>query len=289
MDRDNPLMDPNVNFHRLGLGGWSRAFGDDVRQPGKLYFEGTTHLIYQETALSVLPGLSTRPKFIFLLRDPLARVASSFNYTRGNLANVKGTLTLDRYFEMLAAGDTAALRRFVLSDQSAYVLQRDLQYSNYWPYLQRWLDALGAERMLVLQFERLTQQPLECMREVCEFLEISPHHFESGYDFATHNATVKLASSRVHRWAQRVASRVPPGRVKRTLRRAYYWAQLRERAERAARPSAHSCEELRRELEAGTRKLGEAFDLDLALWDSAPRASVEAVEARPRAAIRSAT
>jgi hypothetical protein len=279
-------MDPNVNFHRLGLGGWSRAFAGDVRQPGKLYFEGTTHLIYQETALSVLPGLATRPKFIFLLRDPLARVASSFNYTQGNLAKVKGSLTLDRYMEMLAAGDTAALRRFVLSDQSAYVLQRDLQYSNYWLYLQRWLDALGPERMLVLQFERLTRHPLECMREVCEFLEISPDYFESGYDFATRNATVKFASSRVHRWAQRVAYRIPPGRGKRLLSRVYYWAQLRERDHFTARPSARWCEELRRELEPGTRKLGEAFAIDLALWDSAPRATVDA---RARAALRSLT
>lgn len=286
MDRDNPLMDPKLNFHRLGLGGWSRVFGDDLRQPGKLYFEGTTHLIYQETALSVLPGLSTRPKFIFLLRDPLARVASSFNYTQGNLARVKGTLTLERYFELLAAGDTATLRRLVLSEQSAYVLQRDLQYSNYWLYLQRWLNVLGAERMLVLQFERLIRQPLECIREVCKFLEISPDYFESGYDFSTRNATVKFASSRVHRLAQRVACRMPPGRAKRVLSRVYYWAQLRERDPFTTRPSARWCDELRRELEPGTRKLEEAFAIDLALWDSITLAPVGT---RPRAAIRSAT
>jgi hypothetical protein len=266
MDRGNPLIDPSANVHRLGLEGWGRSFGVRAREPGKLYFEGTTHLIYQETALSVLPGLPTRPKFIFLLRDPLERVASSFNYTQGNLAQVRANLTIERYFEMLVARDTRRLQQFVVSEQSAYVLQRDLQYSNYWPYLSRWLEVVGPQRMLVLQFERFIRQPLDSMREVCRFLEISPSYFEQGYEFSTRNATVHLASSRVHRWAQRVARVVPPGRVRRKLSRVYYWAQQRDTSTTKARPSAKLCEQLRQELEPGTRKLGETFDIDLALW-----------------------
>jgi hypothetical protein len=270
MDRNNPLIDPSANVHRLGLGGWRRSFDDRAREPGKLYFEGTTHLIYQETALSVLPGLPTRPKFIFLVRDPVERITSSFNYTRGNLARVRASLTIERYFEMLAARDTRSLQRLVVSEQSAYVLQHDLEYSNYWLYLRRWLDVVGPQRMLVLQFERLIRRPLDSMQKVCRFLEISPSPFEHGYEFSRRNATVQLASSLVHRWAQPVARMVPPGPVKRMLSRMYYWAQQRDPLTTRARPSAKLCEELRRELEPGTRKLSEMFDIDLGLWGSSP-------------------
>jgi hypothetical protein len=270
MDRDHPLIDPVSNFHSHGLSGYGRAFAADRREPGKLYFEGTTHLVYQETALAELPRLATRPKFIFLLREPVARVASSFNYTQGNLAQVKSELTIERYFELLVAGDTRQLRRYVLSEPSAYVLERDLLYSDYWRYLQRWLEVLGHERMLVLQFERLTRQPLECVRQVCDFLDVSAAPFEGGFDFSTRNRTVQLLSSRVHRWAQRAARFVPPGPVKRTLSRTYYRLQRRE-ASQASRPSAQVCDAMRHELEPGTRKLAEAFDIDLELWGIAAK------------------
>jgi hypothetical protein len=272
MDSSNPLMDPSANVHRLGLEGWAQSFDNPLRQHGKLYFEGTTHLIYQETALSVLPGLPTRPKFIFLVRDPVDRVASSFNYTQWNLAQVTGRLTIDRYFEMLVSGDTSTLRHYIASEQSAYVLQRDLQYSNYWPYLCRWLEAVGPERMLVLQFERLVRDPLACMREICGFLGVSSDHFERDYEFVTRNATIRLASSGLHRWATRAARLVPAGHFKSTLRRAYYWAQQRNTVTSKVPPSARLCEQLRRQLEPGTSKLGETFRLDLDLWGSAAQA-----------------
>lgn len=272
MDPGNPLMAREANVHRLGLAGWSKAFATGTREAGKLYFEGTTHLIYQRTALSILPGLATRPKLIFLLRDPIERLISSFVYTQNNLAQVRSGFTLDQYLEMIAEGRLHELERFIFSRQSAFVLQRDLQYSNYWHYLEQWRGAVGSERMLVLQFEQLIAQPTAVMRRVCNFLEISASHFEDDYAYPAHNLTMRIANTSIHRWAQHWANLLPTGQFKQTLSRVYYRLQRRKPERMRSQPSPQLLEMLRERLGPNTLTLARQFDLDLRLWKSIAQA-----------------
>lgn len=264
MDEDNPLIHPERNYHRRALMGYPELFASPARRPDALYFEATTHLIYQQTALEVLPELPTEPKFIFLLRDPLRRLRSSFDYTRENLARVRGSIDFEGYANMLLAGSTQPLAQYVRSRSSLYVLERDLDYCDYWKYLERWLHRVGPSRMLVLQLEALQRNPGQVMTDVCEFLGVSPEPFQGTFGFATKNETIAVSNRALHRWAKRWSRALPPGQTRALLRRAYYRLQQRTPHKSTISPKLEA--ELRRRLERGHSQLASHFGLQLGLW-----------------------
>jgi hypothetical protein len=89
VDADNPLRRPEANYQQHGL---ERYTFFAHRSPRNSFLlEGTTHYLYQQTALNFFAQLQPQPHVVVILRKPSARILSSFRYTQNNLARLDPT------------------------------------------------------------------------------------------------------------------------------------------------------------------------------------------------------
>lgn len=226
--------------------------------------EATTHYLYQETALEVVPALPNEPQVIAVLRDPAERAYSSFQYTKHNLARTSSPITFSEYVAMALAGlsESRAKHLFGLS---GYVLRNDLRYGRYVDYLTRWVEAMGSERVGVFIFERMRDDAAAFMHELCGHLELDPVPYEE-YAFDRKNETIHTRSRVVHRMARRVSHLVPRGRLRRVLLRVYTKLQSGGEARTRSPADEKAIEALREHFAPYNERLGRVFDVDVADW-----------------------
>jgi hypothetical protein len=159
--------------------------------------------------------------------------------------------------EYLAAADRLTPDDFLDPDNEKYMAFRGGCYADYLP---GWLDVLGPERVRVIDFQRLLDQPIVTLDETAAWLGLDPARFPAGA-LSSENRTTGFRSRRFQRVAlegndrfERALRRHPE--AKRKLRAFYYRLNGRVaeepisdavRAELAARyeePNARLAQEL---------------------------------------------
>ena len=265
MDRDNPLLKNESNFHDHGLCGYEEYF-KHCHERSKFIFEATTHYLYQETAREILSTLNTDPNVIFVLRKPSERIFSSYKYTKNNIANLKNDISFCELISMIKSGASERLARSFYSPSSAFVLQRDIEYSQYINYLSPWVASIGRERVHVFLFEEMRQSPRAFMERLSNCIGIDAS-FYTKYDFTPRNETYQVTFQGLHRKARRFARYFPHDGVGRLLRNVYLGLQDNRRKAAKSQEDCEVLARLAREFEPFNKCLAEAFNLDLSLWD----------------------
>lgn len=265
MDKDHPLLKQKSNFHDHGLRGYKSYF-KDCHEKSHIIFEATTHYMYQKTARNVLSSLYTNPNVIFVLRKPSDRIYSSYQYTINNIANLKKEISFSELISMIKSGATERLVRNFYSPASAFVLQRDIAYSQYINYLSPWVASLGRERVHVFLFEEMRQSPHAFMERLSCCLGIDAT-FYTKYDFTPRNETYQVTYKGLHRRARRLARYFPNKGMGRFLRNMYLSLQDHRRSVAKSREDCEVLASLAREFEPCNKSLAAAFNLDLSLWD----------------------
>lgn len=260
MDREHALARPGQSFHDGGIRGYERFFEHCGEAP--VVLEGTTHYLYQQTACEVLASLPTRPRLVFSLREPAGRVYSSFNYTKNNLANLDAGVTFSQFIAMSGGGHlNEAPPRL---DPRARFLRDEVQQGEYVDHLERWVTALGRERIRLLLFERLRENPRDAVVELSTWLGIDATWYDH-YDFSTANPTIHIRRRGLHRLARRVAPLVPTGRIKQVVKRLYMAAQ-RQPPSGMSEEDRQMLDALRVHYRPYNERLAERFGLDLSCW-----------------------
>ncbi|MBP0484464.1 sulfotransferase family protein [Sagittula salina] len=260
MDRENPLLG-HPNIHDDGLAAFAAEYDAVCRAPVRM--EATTHTLFQRTALQAAvqwPDL----RVVVILREPAARVLSSFSYTQNNLGRIPARVGFADYLAAVQAG--APLTGMVQHPASAYVLARDPEYSRYATWLAPWIETLGRDRVLPLLFETMRSDPEGTLREVVDWLGLEPLALEPGA-LSARNRTEAVRSPGLQRAARRLNAALPvPGGLKRGLKAAYMAVQGRAApAQRAARDRA-AFERLREGYRADNARLAALTGLDLGAW-----------------------
>jgi hypothetical protein len=147
--------------------GWYRGhFPYRFRLHGRITGEATPALLYDARAAERVARDLPKVKLIALLRNPTDRAWSQWwlNRSRGH-EPLEFEEAIAREPERLRAGGDGRLRY-------AYVSR-----GMYAEQLERWFDAVGRERVLVLESERLPDD--QTRRRLCDFLGIaaSSHPF----------------------------------------------------------------------------------------------------------------
>lgn len=264
MDKDHPLLKKESNFHDHGLCGYE-AYFRHCHSSSKVVFEATTHYIYQKTACDVLSTLATYPQVVFVLRKPSERVYSSYQYTRNNLANLKKDISFAEFIYMVKNGSTERLSRSFVSPRSAFVPQRDIQYSQYINYIHPWVACLGRERVHIFLFEEMRQSPHIFMERLSRCIGIDAAFYTS-YDFTARNETYQVKYKGLHRKARQFARYLSKEGVGGFVRKMYFSLQDNGRKGARSKEDLETLAALEREFEPFNRRLAEAFNLDLSLW-----------------------
>lgn len=262
MDREHPL------YRRYG-----RAVQDDGLEAlahffdkddnSRVRFEGTTHSFYQETARQYLTAKDWQPLIVVLLREPAARLLSSFRFTRDNLANCDKSLSFDQYVDWLLADETDKLDRFFNSENSLWIGKRELQLGKYVQWLDWWRERIPAQCVHLELFERLRTDPAGSTQELCKRVGVDTHFYDT-YAFTRHNTTQAVGRQGVHRLARRLQPLLPRGRVYEYLKRGY--TRWQGGAAEEDHGYTEGLERMRAYFAPWNRELAERYQLDLAYW-----------------------
>lgn len=269
MDRDSPYCELERSIHAQGIDGygqfWEHWDGERFR------LEATSRYFDQETSLRTLSGLDEPPHAVFVLRDPVRRLISAFEYARNNRGTVRADVTLAAFVDALENGTTDALltpddgSRFSQETRrEVSQLPRELDYGRYLQRLAAWKASYPADRLHVLLFERLRDTPRKFTQDLARTLGLDPAFYD-GFEFRRENATVRVRSHVLHKLVRRAAPFVPRVGWTRSAYKTYLRLQEVRRRSATADPTV---ERLRAIYAEPNRQLADAFGLDLSPWES---------------------
>jgi len=167
---------------------------------------------------ALVPGV----KLLFILRDPVERFYSSYQFHRARL-NLPQQLTCDDYLQRCLEYDRGALSARDSGLDEWYL--KVLRFGRYAGCLEMFRLQLPPANLKVMFFESLRQDERAFMVELSGFLGIDPA-FWSDYRFRRSNVTFSGRNHALHRLAVRVNTlaepllRRYPG-LKRSLLRVY--------------------------------------------------------------------
>ena len=151
-----------------GLNWYTQFFKNT--QKYKIVGEITPKYIFEENCLKrIKKDLDSKTKFIVILRDPVQRFISSYNYAKQN-HNFKGPIK-------------------DFHKQNVQAFQRGL----YFEQLTRWYKKYPKKQFLVLYFEEdIIKHPQKALEKLAKFLQIDPKKFNSSVLQSKSNASYTI-------------------------------------------------------------------------------------------------
>lgn len=233
----------------------------------KVIGEGSTRYMYSERAPALIRATSPNARIVAILRNPVDMLRSLHAHKVA-----AGTEDLEDFEQALAADlDRRAGRRIPPRSNPRLATYRDR--ARYGELLLRWFEAFGRDRVNVIVFDDLVQQPEGEFRRLLEFLDIDPGYRPA--TFASHNVAHggrrlvrRLTATAPAQW---LAWRALPSVVGDIRARELVSAFSQSRLRRSGGEGLVVAPELRRrlesELEADVALLSGLLGRDLAsLW-----------------------
>ena len=269
MDSGHPLAN-QCSVNTVGMEAYAKLFPKDAGRY-KYIIEATTHYIYQDNALNTIASWPDA-KIIIVMRKPEERVFSSFVYSKYNLSRLNREISFRQYISIISSGKSL-YPEFCLDRGSAYVLERDIDYSKYIKYVKKWTAALGRSRVFPVLLENIHADQGREVKVICNWLGLANDEFSASRNNIVKNKTEINRSEIIHRAVLRLngAFRIPPY-VKRPLISTYRKLMLSGPLKRSLDDLAvlAALNEFYRPYNSELEKL---LDVDLSVWNDQGRLS----------------
>ncbi len=134
-----------------------------VPQKTTYYLEASVCNFYQKTALDYIANL-TYKKVIFIVRDPVQRFCSSYEYYGPHITTQPHT-NLTEFFEVVSSQPEK------IDVEGAKFA---LEHGKYVKYIRLWENALGKNNVHIVGMRNMLEYPDNCMKEISTFLDLQP-------------------------------------------------------------------------------------------------------------------
>ena len=198
---------------------WDEYFAGAPTDPG-VRLEATPSYIYGGASVArAMQGVLREPHAIFVLREPVSRAISFFTYQKVRL-RIPAEQPITEY---LAHADSLGPDAFSDPQHEPWFAVGGGCYADFLP---GWIDTLGADRVLVVDFDRWVNEQLAVRDEVAGWLGLDRAGFPARDD-TSENRTTGYRSAGLQRVALAGNDRLEPlfrrhPTLKRTLRSLYY-------------------------------------------------------------------
>ncbi|GKS70278.1 hypothetical protein W03_22820 [Nitrosomonas sp. PY1] len=142
-------------------------------------------------------ALIPKTKLLFILRDPVDRMYSSFNFHIGKL-NICKDMSFSEYIDQCIAYDSKQKSPAELGMDEWYL--KVISYGRYAEYLKYYYQCFPTKQIKIMFFEDMNRDILSFMQELCQFLEIPSDYF-ANYDFKKINVTYESRLKWLHKIA----------------------------------------------------------------------------------------
>jgi hypothetical protein len=190
IDRDSPLASTRAAIGRMrsaahSINGHPCGYPDyfPVRNGERYALDATPHY-YPQTAALDYARADPDVKVVFMIRDPVARLVSSYRSIHGMLQEYPPA-SFERFVDTLldANAKCNAYRRRIRRAYFRYLFDVELDMGCYERHFARWRSAIGRERMFIGTMEEFREVPGVLMRRLCRFLGLDPATYDA-FDFA---------------------------------------------------------------------------------------------------------
>lgn len=175
---------------------YSKYFSPD--RDAKLVVEASpNYLGYKENVAPRIKTLLPDAKLLFIIRNPVDRLYSHYNFALGKLELPAG-LTFERYVDLCEQHSLGKLS----PDQAGIAEKhlRALEIGKYSKYLRNFYDAFAPEHIKVALYDDLARDPMRFMSDICRFVDLDPEFFRH-YKFNKVNVTFSARLKPFHRIA----------------------------------------------------------------------------------------
>jgi len=257
VDETSHAFNPDANFRLHGLAGYEAFFENNAAANARVVVEVAPDYMYQQTAIDALPLIPSRPKILFILREPAAQIYSLFNYLKNNWQYVPRDLSFSSFVE-LSRRESPDLAHHEL-------LQHAISNAHYCDHVDRWIARAGADRVGIYLFEDLVADSRAFMRRLCSDLDIDPVFFDH-FEFPKGNETYRARSSALQAVNIAVRKRLPKGPVYDRLRQMYRQFFTNDGKVNKSDEESLLIKQLREEYSHSNQQLADRFDLKLQRW-----------------------
>jgi len=198
------------DFYNKGFA-WLSSVYEEVFNDEEIILQGSVHYIFFENALRRIQKFNPEAKFILLLRNPVERAISAYEYA------VKFN------YEQLPINEAFLKEHERMKDEDIQVLSQ-LTYKHhglYFRQIQIFLKYFQKEQLKVILFDDITTQPERVLAKTYEFLGVHP---DFKPDFKAINNTGEIRNKTFQKvifgngsirnfLVQKVAKRILPHKV----------------------------------------------------------------------------
>lgn len=187
-------------LHRFeeGIGAYEKFFPDCP--PDAVRLEATPDYVYRPAVARRIAETLPDAHIVVILREPIARLVSWRRYAIQNGLLDPGTTLADYIrvqFEAEATGEMLPQH------------MRALREGRYARFLTPWLETFGQDRLIVINYRDLMDDPAGVTRDICERAGIDPGFYDA-YAFDIHNASRRVRWPRLHSAYRSLIWRVKP-------------------------------------------------------------------------------
>jgi hypothetical protein len=153
---------------------WYRAHFP-LRGRYRYAIESSPYYLFHPRAPQRMSAVLPDAKLIALLRDPVARAHSHYHH---DCAHGRETLPFGEALEVEAARIPAEHERLVRDPTADSKVHRQYSYVSrglYAPQIRRWYEHYRRDQLLILESERLFEDPAGTLDQVHEWLGVRPH------------------------------------------------------------------------------------------------------------------
>jgi hypothetical protein len=195
LDRNFPLFNDEFNcFDNSFEEFCSRYY--EINKGNRYLLEATPHLIWQKHISQALKERDV--KLIFLVRNPVERVFSAFNYSKNNLG-LGINLSFNEYVNICL--NAPEQKNIFLEKDEFRILFNEIEYGRYYPYLEYWIEEIGKEHIILIKSEEFKKNPQEKVAEIFKWLNIN-QAVKIPADISS-NSTYQIENIQLHRFVKK--------------------------------------------------------------------------------------
>ena len=145
-------------FENLEISRYLNLFEQEVKIKGE---STTSYMYYDNFIKNVKDNFQQAPKFIFILRNPIDRYISHYNWLKGlgkEKRRIDKIIEEERYLDFKEYNDYP---------------KQYYQFGLYYKWISRFIENFGKENIKIVTFEKLISERLNILNSCYEFLGVS--------------------------------------------------------------------------------------------------------------------
>ncbi len=167
------------------------------------YYLDATPFYYSQSKVLKYCGNKDNVKVIFLTRNPVERLKSSFRFFSEMYQEYPDSSFEEFAQALLSEGVDVKYKRDISSDFFVELFGLELDMGNYAKHIEKWESTLGKSRVLVMSLESMKANSLQFMKNICDFLSINDQVYQK-YSFSPYMRSHSVRNKRLQRWLRKI-------------------------------------------------------------------------------------